>query len=97
MPSGFLDNSGTPGNTTINALAGRAAIASAASSAVVTNNLVNANSVILVVMETSGVGVANIVETTRTAGTSFTVTSINGTGIATVTTGTAKFSFYIIN
>jgi hypothetical protein len=46
--SGYVDNSGTPGNTTINAAHGRAAIAAAASACVVTNSLCTATSAVLI-------------------------------------------------
>jgi len=91
----YLNNSGTPGNTTISRVTGRAAIANAASACVVTNTLVAATTIIFVQCETTGVGVADLVVTPGAG--SFTVTSVNATGAATVTTGALTFSFIIFN
>ena len=46
--TGYVDNSGTPGNTTINATHGRAAMATAASTVVVTNSRCTATSAVLI-------------------------------------------------
>src|SRR5207237_374432 len=78
----YTDISGSPGNGTANAVCGRAAIASGAQTCVVTNSRVTATSIIKIQMETAGTGVGNIIVTAKSAGTSFTVTSINGTGAA---------------
>ncbi len=94
-PGQYTDNSGTPGNTTISKVTGRAAIASGASACVVTNTLVSATSIVFAFCETIGVGVADLV-CVPGAG-SFTVTSVSATGVATVTTGNLKFSFIIFN
>lgn len=90
----FTDSSGTPGNATINKSSGRSAFASAASSVVVTNSLVTASSIVIVQLETSGIGVGEL-SVVPAAG-SFTVTSINALGVATVVTGTAKFSWFVV-
>jgi hypothetical protein len=93
--SEYTDNSDTAGDTTISKTSGRAAIASGASACVVTNTLVTATSKVLVQLETAGAGVANLV-CVPTANT-ITVTSVNGTGVVTVTTADCKFSFIVIN
>lgn len=47
----FPDTSGTPGNATVNSARGRVAIAAGAGSVVITNSYVNANSVVLAVID----------------------------------------------
>lgn len=89
------DNSGSPGATTISKPSGRAAIASGASSVVVTNTLVTAASVVVVQLETSAAGIGGLV-CVPGAG-SFTVTSVDGVGAVTVTTANCKFSFVVFN
>lgn len=91
----YTDNSGTPGATTINKVTGRAAIANGASSVVVTNNLVTATSIVLVTLETSAAGIGGLVVVPGVG--SFTVTSVNGTGVATNTTAAVTFSFIVFN
>ena len=93
----YTDSTGTPGNVTNNSISGRAAIASTASSCVVTSSAVNANSIIMIQMESDGTGVSNVVLDSKSAGTSFTVKAINGTGAITVTTGNTVFSWMIFN
>jgi hypothetical protein len=92
----YTNNAGTPGNTTINKVTGRAAIASAASSCVVTNSTVTSSSIITVQCETTGAGVADLVVSSISNG-SFTVTSVGGTGVITVTTNALTFSFIVHN
>lgn len=91
----YANSAGTPGAVTNNNPTGRAAIASGASSCVVTNSTVTATSVVKVQIETSGVGVSNL-SVVAAAG-SFTVTALNGTGVATNVTGNATFSFVVSN
>jgi hypothetical protein len=89
------DNSGSPGNTTINKASGRAAIASGASTVTVTNSLVSATSIVHVQLETSAAGIGGLVVVPGSG--SFTVTSVSGTGVVTVTTAITKFSFVVFN
>jgi hypothetical protein len=91
----YTDNSASPGATTISKASGRAAIASGASSVVVTNTLVSSSSKVLLQLESSAAGIANLV-CVPGAG-SFTVTSVNGSGAATATTANCKFSFVVFN
>lgn len=93
----YSDQSGSPGNATANTITGRAAIASTASTCVVSNTRVNANSIILLQMESDGTAVSNVVLDSKSAGTSFTVKAVNGTGVVSVTTGTTIFSWIILN
>lgn len=51
LDKALTDSTGTPGAATINEARGRVAIAAAASSVVVTNNQVTANSVVLAVID----------------------------------------------
>lgn len=53
LVQGYSDNSGSPGNTTINTPRGRAAIAAAASTCVVTNSSVVATSSVFVTPRTN--------------------------------------------
>lgn len=87
--SSFTDSSATPGAATINKTTGRAAIAAAASSVVITNDKVTANSIILVQLETADATLTRVIVTPGAG--SFTVT---GNAAATATT---KFSFVVIN
>lgn len=93
--SQYTDNSGTAGATTISKVTGRAAIASGASSVVVTNTLVSATSIVLVQLEKVGGGIGGLAVVPGTG--SFTVTSLNGTGVATNTSADTKFSFIVFN
>lgn len=91
----YSSSAGSPGAATNNNPTGRAAIASGASSVVVTNSTVTAASIVKVQLETSAVGVSNL-SVVPAAG-SFTVTALNGTGVATSVTGNATFSFIVSN
>jgi hypothetical protein len=93
----YNDSTGSAGNVSTNAITGRAAIASGANTCVVSNTSVNANSIILLTMESTATGVANVVVSARSASTSFTVKSVNGTGVVTNTTGNTNFSWMIIS
>ncbi len=86
----FLDVSGTPGNATANTVRGRAAIAGAASTCVITNSLVTAASTVLVTKETNDATATSFLSVVPGAG-SFTVTANAGA------TGTTKFSWVVIN
>lgn len=90
----YTNNSGTPGNTTINNISGRAAIANLASTCVVTNSKVVAASKVLVQLETTGTGITALV--VAPAAGSFTVTSVSGLGVVTATTGATTFSFVVL-
>jgi hypothetical protein len=83
------DKSATPGNVTINAPLGRAALAAAAATCVVTNSFVKPTSVVVVQLETND-GTATRLIVTVAAG-SFTVTA------PAAATGTTKFSFTVDN
>lgn len=86
----YTDNSGTPGNTTINTPSGRAAIATGASTCQVTSSIVTAISKVMVNLESADATLTTILHTIPGAG-SFTVTgSANATGNCT-------FSFVIFN
>ena len=86
----FIDQSGTPGNCTINAVKGKAAFAAAASTVVVTNNFVTTNSVVIVSQVGSDTTLNNIVTVTPANG-SFTVA---GNAAATAT---PAFNFFVLN
>lgn len=86
----FTDASGTPGNATVNATRGKVAIAAAASSVVVTNSKVNANSQILVTLEGADATLLYIKSVVPAAG-SFTVT---GNAAATAAT---SLKFTVVN
>ena len=83
------DTSGTPGNTTINTLSGRAAFAAAGTTVVVTNSTVTAASKVFVSLR-GGDATLTSVRVTPAAG-SFTVT-----GIAAAT-ATTIFDFFVVN
>lgn len=91
----YTDASATPGAVTINKPTGRAAIAALASSVVVTNSTCTLTSIVMVQLETSGIGVGEI-GVVPGAG-SFTVTALNASGVATAVTGAATFSFIVCN
>ena len=91
LVQGYTDNSGTPGNTTINTPSGRAAIAGSASTCVVTNSSVVATSKVYVTLETVADATLLYIRGLVTAAGSFTVT---GNAAAT---GTCKFSFIVVN
>ena len=85
------DTTGTPGNATINSIAGRAAFAAAGTSVTITNARVTANSEIFIQLR--GARDATLTEariSAQSAG-SFTVT---GDAAAT---GVVQFSFWVVN
>lgn len=83
------DESGAPGNATVNALAGKAAIANGANTVTITNNKVAAESLVIAWMMTAGSG-ARIDAVVPAAG-SFTVTT------DTTVSGAATIGFLVIN
>lgn len=91
----ITDTSGTPGNGTANVICGRSAIASAASAAIITNYLSTTTSIVKCQLETSGAGVGAVVCAPGSG--NFTATSVNGTGVATVTSSTATFNWCVNN
>ena len=86
----MTNNSGTPGNTTINTPRGRAAIAAGVAVVTVTNSLVTANSTILVALASADVTLTSLLRVVPAAG-SFTVT-----GVAVATAATT-FDFVVLN
>lgn len=86
----YTDNSGTPGNTTINTPRGRAAIAAAASAATVTNSSVLATSTVLISLKGTDATAITARVSAQSAG-SFTVTAIASA------TGTTVFDFLVVN
>jgi len=86
----YTDNSGTPGNTTINTPSGRAAIAASASACVVTNSSVLTTSKIFITLKSADTTLTSIRVTAQSAG-SFTVT---GNAAATAA---APFDFLVVN
>lgn len=90
LVQGYTDNSGTPGNTTINTPSGRAAVAAAASTCVVTNSSVTATSKVIVMNEGSDATATTLLHVVPAAG-SFTVT------YNAAATAATKFSFVVIN
>lgn len=88
LQSALTDGSGTPGNVTQNVEHGRAAFAAAASTVVVTNSQVAANSTVLVSLGGSDATLTSV-RVTPAAG-SFTVT---GNAAAT---GTTPFDYIVI-
>ncbi len=90
LAQGYTNNSGTPGNTTINTPSGRAAIAAAASACTVTSSACLATSKVFVTLESADTTLLYIKQVT-VAGGSFTVT-----GVASAT-GNCTFSFIIVN
>lgn len=90
LAQGYTNNSGTPGNTTINTPSGRAAIAAAASACVVTSSIVTAASKVFCNLESSDATLLYINNVIPGAG-SFTVT-----GVASAT-GNCTFSFIVVN
>jgi hypothetical protein len=87
---GITDSSGAPGNVTNNATRGRAAFAAAASTCVVTNSQVTANSMVVVTLRVNDATLTAIKSVVTAAG-SFTVT-----GIAAATAA-AAFDFLVLN
>lgn len=94
LAGSYADNSGSPGGTTINNASGRAAIASAAQTCVVTNSLVSATSIVTVNLETTGAGVDGLAVVPGAG--SFTVTSM-ASGVPTNASATCKFSFVVMS
>lgn len=86
----YIDDSAVAGNRTVNRLRGKNAIAAAASSVVITNNLVTANSQVLCSLEQIDGTLTQILTVVPGAG-SFTVT---GNAAATADT---KFSWVVMN
>jgi len=87
-PPSFTDTSGTPGAGTAHTVSGRSAIAIGASSAVITNNKVNANSVVIATLESrDATGVDLVV--VPAAG-SFTAS------VAAAATAATKFRWYLV-
>lgn len=85
------DSSGTPGNATANTPSGKAAFAAVATTVVISNTLVTANSRIFVQLRTRDASGTDPVVTAQTAGVSFTVT------VAAATTGITAFDWWIVN
>lgn len=85
-----VDASGTPGAAVINAPTGTVAVAIGASSVVVTNNLVTANSIVIPVLQFVDATLTQILSCVPGAG-SFTIT---GNAVATAAT---RVSFIVIN
>lgn len=86
----YTDNSGTPGNTTINTPRGRAAIAAAASAAVVTNASVLATSGVFISLKGTDATAVSARVSAQSAG-SFTVTAV------AAATATTVFDFLVVN
>lgn len=91
----YADSSGTPGSATNNNPTGRAAVASGHSSCTISNSVVASTSIVRVQLETSGAGVAGV--TVSVSSNSFTVTTVNGTGVATNATSNATFAWEVVN
>jgi hypothetical protein len=90
LAQGYTDNSGTPGNTTINTPSGKAAIAAASSACTVTNSTCVATSKVFISLLGND-----------TTATSARVTSINaGNFVVTsnaATTAATSFDFLVVN
>jgi hypothetical protein len=86
----YTDNSGTPGNTTINTPSGRAAIAAAGTACTVTSSCTTATSKVHVCLESADATLTFIKQVVPGAG-SFVVTGNAGA------TGNCKFSFLVFN
>jgi len=87
----YIDDSATPGDRTVNRLRGKNAFAIGATSVVITNSLVTANSQVICTLEFSDATLTSILRVIPAAG-SFTVT---GSGIGA--TAATKFSWVVIN
>lgn len=85
----FTDNSGTPGNTTINTPRGRAAIAAVGTTCVVTNSSVLATSTVLITIKGTDATAISGRVSAQSAG-SFTV-------LVPAATGTTVFDFLVVN
>lgn len=90
LAQGYTNNSGSPGNTTINTPTGRAAIAASAAACTVTCSACLATSKVFVTLESADTTLLYIKQVTVAAG-SFTVT-----GVAT-STAACTFSFIVVN
>jgi len=87
----YVDDSATPGDRTVNRLRGKNAIAIAATTCTITNNLVTANSQIIVNLEFGDATLTTLLRVIPGNG-SFVVTA----GAAGATAAT-KFSWLVIN
>jgi hypothetical protein len=87
---GLTDKSSTPGNATVNAIRGRAAIAPGASTCVITNNLVKPTSTVLALRSGAGSGSTTIVRAVASAG-SF---AVFASGVAALA---LPFDFLVFN
>lgn len=85
---GYSDSSATPGAATINKAAGRSAFAAAASSVVITNNLVAVGDIVQTQLETADATLTRVISVAAAG--SFTVT---GNAVAT---GITKFSWVLL-
>lgn len=88
--TGYADASATPGNATINATRGKAAIAIGAAAVTITNSLVTASSQIIATLESADATLTTLLRVVPGAG-SFVVT-----GNANATAATA-FKFAVLN
>lgn len=86
----YGDSSGAPGAATLNTVRGKAAIAAAAASVVITDSFVTATSQVLVVLEANDATLLYVKSVVPSAG-SFIVT-----GVATATAA-VNFKFVVIN
>lgn len=86
----FTDDSANPGNRTVNTVRGKSAIASGASTAVITNSFVVATSQVICVLEFVD-ATATFIKASIPTGGSFTVT-VNANA-----TANTKFSWVVIN
>jgi hypothetical protein len=80
---------------TINKATGLARVASGTNVTTVTNSLVDAASIVICSLRTTGAGIANVVCAPGSG--SFTATTVNGTGAVTNTTANADFTFFVID
>jgi hypothetical protein len=88
--TGFVDNSGTPGNTTINASRGRAAIALGATACIVTcSACVGTNSAVFIQRRNTDTTAVQLQAVTAAG--SFTVTA------NAATTAAVTFDFLVVN
>jgi hypothetical protein len=86
---GDVDNSGTPGNVTANVIAGRVAVAAAASTMKLTNSLIKATSIVLL----------QVISNDTTAK-SASVVPANGSAVITTnvaTTAATTIAFVVFN
>ena len=90
----YTNAAATPGGVTIDKPSGRAAIASGAGAATVTDSLVAATSVVVCSLETVGTGAAAVL-CAPSAG-SFVATAVDGAGAAVNVSANATFSFLVV-